>query len=63
MLVLTRLKGERIVMPSLGVTLVVSDLRGGKVWLGIDAPHEAPVHREEVWLRIQENERRRDTGA
>lgn len=54
MLVLTRKLGEEIVIPSLEVTIRVVEVRGEKVRLGIDAPSEIPVHRKEVWNRIQE---------
>lgn len=54
MLVLTRNVGEKIVIPtSLGtieVTLV--EIRGAKARIGIAAPEDIPVHREEVWARI-----------
>jgi len=38
------------------VVVRVIDVKGGQVKLGIDAPHETSVHREEVYQRIcQEN--------
>ena len=47
MLVLSRKKGEQIVING-NVTITVIEIRGDKVRLGIDAPAEVPVHRLEV---------------
>ena len=52
MLILTRNEGEKIVFPGLGITVEVTRINGGKVRLGIDAPPEIKVHREEVQRRI-----------
>ena len=52
MLVLTREIGERIIIGR-NIAIVVLDIRGdNKVRLGIEAPREVPVHREEVAARI-----------
>lgn len=53
MLVLSRKSGQTIVLPELGVALTVLDLRGDRVRIGVSAPAEVKVHRQEVWLRIQ----------
>lgn len=50
MLVLSRKIGERIVLPEMGVVLTVLDVRGGQIRLGISAPPEVAVYREELWL-------------
>lgn len=47
MLVLSRKVNERIVIND-NITITVVDVRGDKVRLGIDAPAEIPVHRQEV---------------
>jgi carbon storage regulator len=47
MLVLSRKKNESIVIND-NITVVVVEVRGDKVRLGIDAPKEVPVHRLEV---------------
>ncbi len=44
MLVLSRKKNESIVINN-DITIVVVEIRGDKVRLGIDAPQEIPVHR------------------
>ena len=58
MLVLARRVGE-VVMIGGGVRVTVLQVRGGKVRLGIEAPAEVPVHREEVYKAIAEEERNR----
>ena len=55
MLVLSRKKNESIVINN-DITIVVVDIRGDKVRLGVDAPKEVPVHRQEVFNEIQRNE-------
>lgn len=61
MLVLTRKLGENI---RIGDTIKVTvlEIRGTQVKLGVDAPPEVIVHREEIYERIQE-ESRRASGA
>jgi carbon storage regulator len=48
MLVLTRKSGEKVVMPAQGVTITVLGIQGKRVRLGIVAPPEITVLREEV---------------
>jgi carbon storage regulator len=52
MLVMTRRIGERIVIGS-NVTLTVLSVQGNQVRIGIDAPRNVPVHREEIYRRIE----------
>jgi carbon storage regulator len=47
MLVLSRKRDERIVIGE-NIVITVVDVRGDKVRLGIEAPAEVPVHRQEV---------------
>ena len=47
MLVLSRKRDERIVIGD-NIVITVVDVRGDKVRLGIEAPSEVPVHRQEV---------------
>ena len=55
MLVLSRKKNESIVIND-EITIVVVEIRGDKVRLGIEAPKEVPVHRREVYEAIKRNE-------
>lgn len=55
MLVLTRKAGEGIIIGD-DIKITVVELKGGGVRIGIDAPRELKVHRQEVFDRIkQEN--------
>lgn len=52
MLVLSRKKNEAIVIND-DITIVIVEIRGDRVRLGIDAPKEVPVHRREVFDAIK----------
>jgi carbon storage regulator len=52
MLVLSRKKDEAIVIND-DITIVVVEIRGDKVRLGVEAPKEVPVHRREVFDAIR----------
>lgn len=52
MLVLTRRPGESIVIGE-EIVVTVLEVRGESVRLGITAPREIPVHREEVFAQIK----------
>ncbi len=52
MLVLSRKKNESIVIND-DISIVVVEIRGDKVRLGVEAPKEVPVHRREVYDAIQ----------
>jgi len=54
MLVLSRKKNESIVIND-DITVVVVEIRGDKVRLGIEAPKEVPVHRREVYEAIKQS--------
>ena len=62
MLVLSRKKNESIIIDD-KITVVVVEIRGDKVRLGIEAPKEVPVHRKEVHEAIQRNQQAADTKA
>jgi len=51
MLILTRKVGERIVIDD-DVTVTVLGVKGNQVRVGIEAPREVQVHREEIYQRI-----------
>jgi carbon storage regulator len=55
MLVLSRKKSESIIIND-NITIVVVELRGDKVRLGVEAPKEVPVHRREVYDAIRRDE-------
>ena len=55
MLVLSRKKNESIVINS-DITVTVVEIRGDKVRLGIVAPKDVPVHRQEVYDAIHGKE-------
>ena len=52
MLVLSRKTNESIVINN-EITIVVVEIRGDKVRLGVEAPKEVPVHRREVYDAIK----------
>ena len=52
MLVLSRQRDESIIIGD-NIVITIVDIRGDKVRLGIDAPKEIPVHRQEVYNAIQ----------
>ena len=52
MLVLSRHRDESIMIGD-DVVVTIVDIRGDKVRLGIDAPQDIPVHRQEVYEAIQ----------
>ena len=56
MLVLSRKKNESIIIND-DITIVVVEIRGDKVRLGVDAPKDVPVHRMEVYDAIRRNEK------
>ena len=51
MLVLSRKKNESIVINN-DIVITVVEIRGDKVRLGIEAPKDVPVHRQEVYEAI-----------
>ena len=57
MLILTRKSGESITIGD-DVKITVVEVKGKQVRIGIDAPRSDMIHREEVYLSIQEENRR-----
>lgn len=53
MLTLTRKVGERIRIGG-GIEIVVKEIRKNQVRLGVEAPANVPIHREEIALRIDD---------
>ncbi|HEV3443801.1 MAG TPA: carbon storage regulator [Gemmataceae bacterium] len=54
MLVLSRKIGERIVVPHCELAVTVIAVEGKAVRLGISAPEDIAVHREEVWQQLSQ---------
>jgi carbon storage regulator len=62
MLILTRKVGEKLIIgDDSEVTVVVLGIAGNQVRIGIDAPKNVAVHREEIYQRIQ-NEKNEAIG-
>ena len=59
MLILTRRVGETLMVGD-DVTVTVLGVKGNQVRIGVNAPKEVAVHREEIYQRIQK-EREGDT--
>jgi len=62
MLVLSRQRDESIYIGD-DIVLTVVDVRGDKVRIGIQAPGSVPVHREEVYKAIQNENVTQDSRA
>jgi carbon storage regulator len=52
MLVLSRKLGERILVPHCDLAVTIVGIEGGTVRLGITAPTEIGIYREELWHRM-----------
>ncbi len=53
MLILTRRVGESLMIGD-NVNVTVLGIRGNQVRIGVDAPKDVAVHREEIYDRIQQ---------
>lgn len=59
MLVLSRNQGEKIVIGN-NIVVTVVDIRGDRVRLGFTGPNEVPIHREEVFRRLEAEQAERE---
>ncbi len=54
-LVLSRKKGEGIILGDQVVRIFIADIKGDRVRIGIEAPDVVPVHREEIYEAMKRN--------
>lgn len=62
MLILTRRVGETVVIGN-DVTVTVLGVKGNQVRLGVNAPREVAVHREEIYERIKREQADGDSDS
>lgn len=65
-LVLSRQRDEAIVIPECDIEIVVVQIKGDKVRLGITAPDHIQIYREEIWQEVlneKASQRRPNDGA
>ena len=56
MLVLTRKSGDGIIIDD-NITIKIVEIKGGAIRIGIDAPKDCKIYRQEVYERISEENR------
>lgn len=57
MLALTRKKGESLVINN-DIEITILEIRGDQIKLGVSAPKEVPIYRNEVYTQIQQENRK-----
>jgi carbon storage regulator len=62
MLILTRRPQETLVVGD-NIKVQVLGVKGGQVRLGVEAPREVPVYREEIWVRMKRDRAGRAAAA
>jgi carbon storage regulator len=61
-LILTRYINEKIILGD-DITIMIVGINGYQVSIGIDAPKEIPVHREEIYKVVQAQKRNKEKTA
>lgn len=62
MLILTRRVGETLMVGD-DVSITVLGVKGNQVRIGVNAPREIAVHREEIYMRIQKEKEQTDDAG
>ena len=62
MLILTRKVGESVLIGN-DISITVLSVRGNQVKLGVQAPKEVSVHREEIYQRIKQTQDEPNNGS
>lgn len=62
MLVLSRKKDQFIVVGD-NIRICVVEIRGDKVRIGVEAPKDVKIDREEIWLKIQQEQKGGNDGS
>lgn len=52
MLILTRRTGEKIIINE-NISFQIIEIKGNQVRMGIDAPDDVSIHREEIFLKVK----------